>query len=549
MTVTAADAKRVLARRVLEQRRAQADPGFFCSFMLAPDERTAEDFDFRHLRDEAAAAASGWGWQRDLLLWMHGEGRCILLKARQLGATWVACAYAVWVAVCKPGSRILVYRQKQDESVENVIRCWRLFQSLPPHLQMGVRVLKPARGHLPNGGEVELEFSDGRSSKIVAMSSATASGHGSTAALVLMDEFSRMDNAADIMKAVQPAAGAQGKIVIVSTANGRSDEETGEGNHFHWLWSTAEESGFSTRFLPWSLHPDRDEWWYEHNPEVRGLRPHERAEQYPADEDEAFRLTNRVYFDPDDLDWYRAHRKIMPLRRGDFQVVDADRAARFAESARGSTSVFRPPDPAGTYAIGADVATGRGLDYSAAYVIDLGTMELCAEFHGRVDAALYAEQLHYLGRWYNSALIAVETAGGYGEAVIIALRDGVKGRPAYKPLYRHVLSSRHDRPEVKPYGFPTNSKTRPLITDGLRLALAERVLPGVPQGLLREMQSFIRHDSGTSPAAEQGARDDRVMACCIALEMYRLRGTHPLKRAHKKSVRRPSPQPWLEWAA
>lgn len=528
------EARALLARRILEGRRCLDDPGFFCSFMRAPDERTAEEFDFSHLRDEALAEASGWGWQRGLLFWMHEESRCILLKARQLGATWVACAYAVWVAVCRPGSRILIYRQKQDESVENVIRCWRLFSSLPEHLRMGVKVLKPARGVLPNGGEIELEFPDGRTSKIVAMSSATASGHGSTAALVLMDEFSRMDNAADIMKAVQPAAGARGKIVIVSTANGVSDAETGDGNHFHWLWTTAEESGFSTKFLAWSLHPDRDEWWYENDPEVRGLRSYERAEQYPANEHEAFTLTNRVFFDPDDLNWYARWRRPPVLKRGEFELERGSlTAARFTHRPKGMISVFRDPDPEREYAVGADVATGRGLDYSAAYVVDLATSELVAEFHGRLDADLYAAQLHYLGRWYNTALIAVETAGGYGEAVIIALRDGRAGRRPYPRLYRHLMSSRPDMTEAKPFGFPTNSKTRPLIVNGLEQAIRERTLPGIPGGLLSEMQTFVRHDTGTTPAAQKGTRDDRVMAAAIALEMFRLRGTHPRRRQRK----------------
>jgi hypothetical protein len=47
------------------------------------------------------------------------------------------------------------------------------------------------------------------------------------------------------MKAVQPAAGSKGKILIISTANGRSNPETGDGNVFHWLWENADASGFS----------------------------------------------------------------------------------------------------------------------------------------------------------------------------------------------------------------------------------------------------------------------------------------------------------------
>lgn len=543
------EARRLLARRELDRRRALRDPGYLCSFMSAPDERTAEDFTFEHLRDEAAAEASGWGWQRDFMGWIHGCPRCIVLKARQLGATWVVCAYAVWTMLCKPGSLTLMYRQKEEEAVENVIRCWRLLESLPAHLRMGAEVLKPARGHVPNGGEIVLRFPGGETSRIVAMSSATASGHGKTAALVVMDEFSRMDNAAEIMKAVQPAAGARGKVVIVSTANGVSDEETGQGNYFHFLYRNAEETGFETRFLAWSLHPDRDAWWYEHDPEVRGLRPHERAEQYPANEDEAFTLTNRVFFDPEDLNWYARHRKARALYRAEFLSVDG-RVAKLERRDRGPVSVYAEPAEEHSYAIGADVATGRGLDYSACYVVDLATMALVAEFHARLEADRYAEQLHYLGRWYHTAEIAVEVGGGYGDAVNIALKDGKKGRPPYPRLYRHVMSSRPDRPLAKPYGFPTNAKTRPLIVNQLERALRERLLPALPGGLLAEMQTFVHHDSGTSPAAQQGTRDDRVMAACIALEMYRLRGEHP--DARRRGVRRPpprSPYPWLGRAA
>jgi hypothetical protein len=45
---------------------------------------------------------------------------------------------------------------------------------------------------------------------------------------------------------------------------------------------------------------------------------------------------------------------------------------------------------------------------------------------------VYAAQLHFLGRWYHTARIAVESAGGFGEPVTIFLRDGKDGRPAYR---------------------------------------------------------------------------------------------------------------------
>jgi hypothetical protein len=267
------------------------------------------------------------------------------------------------------------------------------------------------------------------------------------------------------------------------------------------------------------------------------MKSHERAEQYPANEHEAFTLTNRVFFDPEHLAWYAAEGVKKPLYRARF-TAESSRQARLERNDRGPIRVYTEPEPDGKYAIGADVATGRGRDYSAAYVVDLGSMELVAEFHDRLDSDLFATQLHYLGRWYNTALIAVETAGGYGEAVIIPLRDGRAGRPPYPKLYQHVLSSRPDMPHVKPYGFPTNTKTRPLILNQFEKAVRERVLPFVSNELLHEMESFVYHDHGTSPRAQEGSRDDRVMAAAIALEMYRLKGTHPDQYRSKRKKRK-----------
>jgi hypothetical protein len=519
----------LIATEVGEQRERDAcaaDPKKLLARMSAVDERQATEFRFLN--------EPGWEWQGDFFDWVHANQRCIALKARQLGVTWLGCAYVVWTMLYKPGSLCLVYRQKEEEAHENVGRCWDLLASLPEHLRAGVVVEKPDRGARASG-EIRLRFPDGKRSRVLAMTSASASGHGKTAAVVLLDEHSRIERAAEISKAVEPAAGAQGKILIISTANGVSDPETGAGNHFHFLWSNAEDSGYQKRFLPWSLHPDRDQAWYETSPEVRSLKPHERAEQYPADEFEAFTLTNRVFFDPDDLKHYGSLVPT-PLYRCDFREDRVGRA-RLVKHNRGGLRVYVEPREGHGYAVGADVATGRGRDYSAAYVVDLGSMELVAEFHDRLDADLYAAQLHYLGRWYNSALMAVETAGGFGEAVIIPLRDGRAGRPAYPKLYRHVLSSRPDLPVSKPFGFPTNTKTRPLILNQLEQAVRERTVPWLTGQLLSEMQVFVHHDNGPSPRAQDGSRDDCVMAAAITLEMYRLRGEHPNRQRKQPQSR------------
>jgi hypothetical protein len=344
----------------------------------------------------------------------------------------------------------------------------------------------------------------------------------------MLDEAAHIENLAGIGAAVGPAVG-KGRISIISTANGRHNPETGEGNEFHRRWED-EGNGYIRLFLPYDVHPDRDEEWYETSETVRELKPWQRQEQFPRNEHEAFALSDRSFFDQDAMLFY-ADKISKPLYRHDFEVTHG--GAKLHKHASGRIRVYAEPRGDQNYAVGADVATGRGADYSAAYIVDLATMELVAEYHAKVEADIYARDLHFLGRRYNDALIAVESAGGFGEAVIIALRDGVAGRPRYPKLYRHVMSSRPDKPVAKVFGFPTNTKTRPLILNQMEQALREQALPSVPGGLLSEMAEFVYHDHGTSPRARDGSRDDRVLAAAIALEMYRLYGNHPGKPRRK----------------
>jgi len=349
--------------------------------------------------------------------------------------------------------------------------------------------------------------------------------------LVILDEFARQEYAKETWKAVLPTTQKPGgRAIIISTGNGVSTEQG--GNEFHRLWVSADERGINRRFLPWDLHPDRDEDWYVAHAGKLGLA--DRGEQYPRNEREAFILTGRPYFDIEALQAYDEHVR-EPVYRFDFE--DLGSGAKKRPHQAGLIRVYEPPDPDKQYAIGADVATGRGFDYSAAYVVDLGEMNLVAEFHGKIDADQFATQLHYLGNWYNRAWLAVEVGGGYGDAVIVPLRDGRAGRPPYSRMYRHILSTRSDLPTAKPFGFPMNVKTRSLVISQLEAAIREQLLPFLPRRLLDECMTFVHADTNPSPRAQDGTNDDCVFAAAITLEMYRLRGRHPKLSARKEKMR------------
>ena len=574
------DAQRELARRELELRACRADPCRLISHMVGVNQRDGTRFTFEHLRRplrEGEVALDGrtvrpsersWRWQRWLAETAFSAKRLIVLKGRQIGATWVLLAVDVAEAVLLPDTTSLIYRQREEDAIDNIRRWWMLYQSLPEYLRYGTEVVTPTREALrPGTSGVVLRHPDGRFSEIVPMTSAAASGHGRTVRRVLLDEAAHIERLADIGAAVAPAAG-NAAIAIVSTAKGRSNLETGEGNEFHRRWVDSDESGYRAVFLPYDVHPDRDSDWYETAKEVRELRIHQRQEQFPRDEHEAFALSDALYFDPDDLIEYRK-RVRPPLYRLDFVepkdhtklvlgakahplrwTADTGYRAR-ANKLGGAIRIFEEPVVGHRYAIGADPATGSGADYSAAYVVDLSTMALVCEFRGKLSEDLFAGQLHYLGRTYGRdvpadpkdpssrpgfARLAVETGGGFGNAVIAALRDRTAGRPAYGNLHRNRFDNRPDAPSAKPYGFPMNSATRSKVFNQISAAVRERTLPYVSDNLLHEMEDFIVAEVGVSPRARDGAHDDCVLAAAITLEMYRLHGQHP--NQHRPRSRR-----------
>jgi hypothetical protein len=530
--------------------------------MVGADQRTGERFDLSHLRDPLSAgelqgleghlvrSQPDWRWQRYLAEKVKSERRLIVGKGRQIGVTWVALAVDVEEAITMPGTASLIYRQREGDAIDNVRRWWTLYQSLPKHFTSHIEVLKPDRSAQPSESGIELRFPNGDISEILPMTSAASSGHGRSVRRIIADEAAHIEKFSDIRAAIEPAAG-DAAITIISTSHGRSNPETGEGNEFHRVWVGADEFGYDKVFLAYDVHPDRDEIWYESHPSVRSLKEMQRNEQFPRNEHEAFRLTAGTWFDSDDLIAYAELVRAPKMRLG-MRTINSQKA-EWEGNPKGCLKVYEFPRGGGDYAIGADACSGHGRDFAAAYVIDLSNMELAAEYHQKIEPDLFARDLHYLGRWFNDALIAVEDQGGYGTTVIIALRDGKAGRRPYPKLYRQVRATAPKQPIANAYGMPVTTRSRPLIVNGLGKAVRDRSLPFITNDLLLEMENFIDEPPVTSgnsrkgpwPRAADGFHDDRVLAACIVLEVYRQKGAHEETRPEKPPRKSTVPYPWM----
>ena len=554
----AQELRRALLERERDWRRVFVDRDipFLMSFMVAVDSRTGDTFTFEHLReplepgevwiddDGYTLRCAGWDgpsnerggkktwrWQRFIVDRRIARNRRIDLKGRQIGDTWVNLGYDVACAILMPGSTSLLFRQREDEAVDNARRWWTLYQSLPKWITAAVpygkgkrgpiTVSKPSRGDRPGRDGISLRFPDGRFSDVVPQTSAAGSGHGSSTRDILLDEASHIEALEEIRAGVEPSAG-QASIGLISTANGRHNAETGDGNHFHWVWSNAEDCGYDRLFLPFNLHPERDDYWYENAPEIRSLPRHRQMEQFPRNAKEAFALSDRTFFDEDSLLYYAEH--CQPASYRFVFRYDSAWQATAVRKRDGHMKLFREPVPGREYALAADPASGHGRDSSVAYVIDLETMEFCVEYKRKVGEKEFARDLYWLGKWFNTARIAVETQGGHGTATVLALKDGGDGRTPYTKLYYHRREQSRNKPDAQDPGYPMDPKNRGQLVNLIEWHVRERSIPYVTDELHHEMTEFIEVDHGPSPRARDGSHDDCVFAAAGALEMFRRYG-------------------------
>lgn len=429
-----------------------------------------------------------WVFQRELLETFNDEQRVIVLKARQLGVSWLVAGYALWVAMFQEGANVLMLSKRLDEAVSLLDKCEHIYNHLP-------RWLQPAIG---KRNETTLQFLH-RASKITALPATEDAGRSESASLVIVDEAAFHPAAAANYSAYKPTVDAGGKLIIVSTANGR-------GNWYHQMWTGAPGNGFKPVFLPWTLRPGRDEDWWSRQQAEYTATPHLLAQEYPLTATAAFVASGACYFDIEAL------QGLLVMARSPVSTIDND-----------GVQVWQKPRPGCLYVVGADVAEGKDAgndryDYDAAVVLEWQTGTHVASLHGQWPLDLYAQMLGTLARQYNNALLGVER-NNHGHAVLEHLLHNDALR--YDRVYEHDETDQlKDLSGKRAYkaGWPTTAKTKPIMEQEIASWITARSLVNYDAGFWDECLSYVRHGDGKT-GAQNGTHDDRVVAHMIALQM------------------------------
>lgn len=279
------------------------------------------------------------------------------------------------------------------------------------------------------------------------------------------------------------------------------------------------------------------------------------ASEYPSDDVEAFVHSGAQVFDPWRVEALGCHCRapsvcgeltgLMPSGPRSLERL------RFDPSPHGELHVWERPDTGGgdrilhRYLVVVDVG-GRSArsDWSVIVVFDRlfvgqgGRPEVVAQWRGHCDIDLLAWRAAAVARWYDDALLVIESNTVETREASRMLEGDQSGfilsqiRDAYPNLYEREPSAEDIRAGAPArYGFHTNVSTKPMVISGLVRAVREGLYIERDRECLDEMLRYERRPNG-SYGAIPGAHDDLLMTRAIGLHVS---STMPLPRAVRRT--------------
>ena len=405
----------------------------------------------------------------------------ILLKFRQAGITELISMYCLWLASYHPNKKINIISIKDTTAKKVLKKIKFMYKNLPWYMQ--TPIINGRTGEF--GSASMIEFDNG--SFIESIPTSPEAGRSESLSHLVLDEAAIGRWASANWSAAFPTLSTGGSAIINSTPYGMC-------NFYHSTWVDAIAGGnpFNAIRLYWQMHPERDQSWYDQM--ASALGPKRTAQEIDGD----FLSSGNTVFDMADI-------KAIEDCLSDYPVLKY----RFNRQYR----QFNEPDPNKQYFIGADVATGRGSDYSSFTCMDkLGEEQVV--YKGRMAVDKYARLLGDTGQLFNFAVVAPES-NDVGLAVTSALQS--EGYPNLYYYQKLLKKKGKSRPEVdKSPGWLTTQKNRSVIIEGLEQDIREENIIVKDPFFVQEAPTFI-YDGLGRPVA-MGKHRNNTSAVDVDLE-------------------------------
>jgi hypothetical protein len=230
-------------------------------------------------------------------------------------------------------------------------------------------------------------------------------------------------------------------------------------------------------------------------------------QEYPSTAEEAFVVSGKNVFNVEKLNKLETK---APKSLREFDIT----MSSWEEKREGNLSIWESPGFDQKFIIGADVALGVGQDYSAAVVLNKERQVVAVYRDNRVDPAMFGRDLFYLGRYYNNALLAVES-----NSMGISTLQKLKEMKYVNLYYQTQIANLTDEDGVR-LGFRTTSASKPAIISNLKNWIDNDEVAIWSSDIVGELRDYVSDDKGKTNAS-RGSTDDTVMSLAIAAEVYR----------------------------
>jgi len=403
----------------------------------------------------------------------------VILKARQLGMTWLCLAFNQWLMMFRPITESLIFSRRETDAIYLLDdRAKGLFEHQPDWL----------KGDIKTQRDSKLEWS--LSNKSVARAFPTSAGDSYTAKFALVDEADLVPDLNHLMNAVKPTIDGGGRLILLSRA-----EKEAPLSEFKRVYRAAKEggNGWTPIFLPWYIRPERDQAWYEEQKAdilSRTGALDDLYKQYPATDKEALspaQLNKRL-----PGEWLRdCYEGVVGKHPSE---IENERCPSIEE-----LFVFCEPVSSDRYVIGADPAEGNPTsDDSSMSVVNASTLEEVAVLKGKFQPHVFAAHIDRVGQYYNNAPVLPES-NNHGHVVILWLKD-----------YGHirVLNGWNDKS-----GWLSSSRGKTWMYDAAADVLRRRAC------IIHSITTYAQLSSieGTSLRAPVGQMDDVADSWALAI--------------------------------
>lgn len=248
-----------------------------------------------------------WPAQVEALNVFQDHRLVVVLKARQLGLSWLALIYTVWRMLTRSGFRATGLSRGENEAKELVRRIKFILRYLPDFLIRPAEDAAGWNGLTWEGGVmgVTIKHPGKEDSSFNCFPAAPDSGRSFTSSLVVLDEWAFQQFARRIWQAAYPTINRPTGGQVIGISSGQRN------TFFEEIWNGAVSgtNSFYPLFLSWRADPSRDDEWYE---ETKKNLPHTYRQEYPETPEDAFAAGEGAAFyewDPKihvpfDADWY-----------------------------------------------------------------------------------------------------------------------------------------------------------------------------------------------------------------------------------------------------